>query len=257
MNEPLRALIADDEPPARGVLTRLLTEIPGIVVAATAANGLEALAALAHDAIDVLFLDIEMPVLAGMELAARLQPTPSPAVIFVTAWPQYAVAAFDMNAADYLLKPVDPARLERAVERARSRIAAHETRQHVSSLEASMQTLRARQPTSIPSDIWVESGQGRQRLALDEIEWFAAAGDYVEAHTMTRSYLMRDSLNQLESSLPASRFLRIHRSTLVNIDAVTRVVPNHGQLVLTTRSGTTLQVGRRARSRVRRSLGQA
>ena len=255
MNEILRALIVDDEPPARGVLVRLLAEIPGMEVAGTAANGMEALAALAHDDIDVVFLDIEMPVLAGMELAARLQPTPAPAVIFVTAWPKYAVAAFEVDAADYLLKPVDPLRLQHAIERARSRIAACDNAQRISSLEASLQTLRARQSPSMHSDIWVESGRGRQRLALDEIEWFAAAGDYVEAHTATRSYLMHESLNQLESTLPAACFLRIHRSTLVNINAVTRVVSSHGQLLLTTRSGAILHVGRRARSRVRRKLG--
>lgn len=251
MNAPLRALIVDDEPPARGVLMRLLAEIPDIEVVDTAADGIEALAALAHCDIDVLFLDIQMPVLAGLELATRLLPTPTPAIIFVTAWPQYAVAAFDVDAADYLLKPVDPVRLATAVTRARQRLAKP-------GLDASLRVLRTRQPAGNLSDhVWVEHGAARQRLSLADIEWFAADGDYVQVHTVTRSYLMHESLNQLESTLPAARFLRIHRSTLVNVDAVTRVVPNHGQLLLTTRSGTTLQVGRRARSRVRRSLGQA
>lgn len=256
MKQSLRALIVDDEPPARGVLTHLLAGIPDIEVVGTAANGLEALAVLAHGDIDVLFLDIEMPALAGIELATRLQPTPTPAVIFVTAWPQYAVVAFDVDAADYLLKPVDPLRLQHAVQRARSRITIFDSAQRNSSLQASLQTLRARQPTSAPSYIWVEAGRVRQRLTLDDVEWFAADGDYVQVHTMTRSYLMHESLSQLESTLPTARFLRIHRSTLVNVDAVTHVIPGNGQLLLTTRSGAILQVGRRARSRVRRRLGQ-
>ena len=251
MNEPLHALIVDDEPPARSALARLLGEIPHVVVSGTAANGLEALDALAHRGIDLLFLDIEMPVLAGLELANRLQPMPTPAIIFVTAWPQYAVAAFDVDAADYLLKPVDPARLQHAIERARSRLATRDDAQLTSSLEAPLRTLRARQPASTPAHIWIESGRGRQRLPLDDIEWFGADGDYVQAHTASRSYLMHGSLNQLESTLPSVRLLRIHRSTLINVDAVTRATSCNGQLLLTTRSGTILQVGRRARARVR------
>lgn len=255
MNEPLHALIVDDEPPARGVLMHLLAEIPGIEVTGAAANGMEALAALAHEDIDVVFLDIEMPVLAGMELATRLHPTPTPAIIFVTAWPQYAVAAFDVDATDYLLKPVEPLRLRQAIERVHLRIATHDGAQRIPSLAASLQVLRARKPISAPSHVWVELGRGRQRLALDDVEWFAADGDYVQAHTATRSYLMHGSLNQLESALPAERLLRIHRSTLINVDAVTRVASCNGQLLLTTRSGAILPVGRRARARVRRRLG--
>lgn len=248
MNEPLRALIVDDEPPARGVLVRLLAEIPDIAVAGTAANGMEALDVLARQDIDVLFLDIEMPMLAGMELAARLHPAPTPAVIFVTAWPQYAVAAFDVDAADYLLKPVDPARLAASVTRTRQRLARL-------GLDASLHVLRARQPThEQPDHVWVEYGNARLRQSLVDIEWFAADGDYVCAHTAERGFLMRDSLNHLEASLPASRFLRVHRSTLVSVDAVTCVAVSSGHLLLTTRSGATLQVGRRARSRVRKQL---
>lgn len=251
MSTPLRALVVDDEPPARGVLIRLLAKIPGIEVTGTAANGMEALAALARGGIDVLFLDIEMPILAGLELATRLHPAPTPAVIFVTAWPQYAVAAFDVDAADYLLKPVDPARLATAVERARRHLTQPE-------LEASLRVLRARQPAQNPSDhVWVEHGAAHLRLPLADIEWFAADGDYVLAHTAERGYLMRASLNALESTLSSARFLRIHRSTLVNVDAVSRVVSDNGHLSLTTRSGATLQVGRRARQRVRQSLDKS
>ena len=256
MNQPLRALIVDDEPLACDVLTHLLARISDVEVAGRAANGREALDALAHDGIDVLLLDIDMPVLAGMELATRLHPRQTPAVIFVTAWPQYAVAAFDVDAADYLLKPVDPSRLQHAIERARTRIATGESAQRISSLESSLRTLRAREPASTPTHIWIELGHGRQRLALDDVEWFAGAGDYVEVHTKTCSFLMNNSLNQLEGMLPPAHFLRIHRSTLINVDAVTRVASSDGQLLLTTRSGATLPVGRRARARVSRTLGQ-
>jgi DNA-binding LytR/AlgR family response regulator len=255
MSEPMRALIVDDEPPARQALLRLLRDLPEIVAAGTASNGLEALEVLAREKIDLLFVDIEMPALAGLELATRLQPAATPAVVFVTAWPQYAIAAFDVDAADYLLKPVDPSRLQHAIKRAHARIMMREGAQRTPSLEASLQPIHGRRPPSTLSHIWVELGRGRQRLALDEVEWFAADGDYVQAHTSTRSYLMHGSLNQLESALPATRLLRIHRSTLINVDAVTSVTSVNGQLLLTTRSGAVLQVGRRARARVRRNLG--
>jgi DNA-binding LytR/AlgR family response regulator len=248
MSDALRGLIVDDEPPARRVLMRLLADIPDIEVTGTAENGMEALSALAGGDIDVLFLDIEMPVLAGLELVTRLQPAPTPAVIFVTAWPQYAVAAFDVDAADYLLKPVDPVRLAAAVARARQRLTKPP-------LDASLHVLRSRQPTeNLLDHVWVEHGGTRLRLSLADIEWFAADGDYVCAHTAERGYLMRASLNALESTLPPARFLRIHRSTIVKVDAVSRVVSNSSQLSLITRSGTTLHVGRRARRRVRQSL---
>lgn len=248
MNATLRGLIVDDEPPARRVLMRLLADIPGIEVAGTAANGVEALAALADGDIDVLFLDIEMPVLAGLELVTRMQPAPAPAVIFVTAWPQYAVAAFDVDAADYLLKPVDPARLASAVERARQRLGKP-------ALDTSLRVLRARQPTeNLLDHVWVEHAGARLRLSLADVEWFAADGDYVCAHTAERGYLMHASLNALEGTLPAAHFIRIHRSTIVKVDAVSRVVSHGGQLSLITNSGATLQVGRRARRRVRQSL---
>ncbi len=248
MDESLRALVVDDEPPARKALIRLLRDVPRVDVVGTASNGVEALEVLAHEPVDLLFLDIEMPMLAGLQLAARLRPTATPAVVFVTAWPQYAVDAFDVDAADYLLKPVDPARLVTAVERARQHMVRPE-------LETSVKILRARQPVSEgPDHVWVEHGHSRLRLALEDIEWFAADGDYVQAHTAERGYLMRGSLGGLEATLPEARFLRVHRSTLVNVDAVTRVATVNGRLQLTTRSGATLKVGRRARSRVRRQL---
>jgi two-component system LytT family response regulator len=246
--EPLRTLIVDDEPPARQALARLLHDLPGVEVIGTVQDGLAALDMLARVPVDLLFLDIEMPALGGLKLAARLRPAVAPVVVFVTAWPQYAVDAFAVDAADYLLKPVDPARLADAVARAGQRLARV-------ALDDSLRVLRTRQPAqTTPDHVWVEHGASRLKLPLADIEWFAADGDYVQAHTAERGYLMRGSLNALESALPASRFLRVHRSTLVNVDAVVRVSVCDGNLLLTTRSDEVLKVGRRARSRVRRRL---
>ena len=239
MTLPLRALIVDDEPPARQALMQLLREMRHVEIAATASNGIEALDAL-----------------AGMDLAMRLYPAITPVLVFVTAWPRYATGAFDVGAADYLLKPVDPQRLALAIERARQQLQAHDDEQRIAALESSMQQLRARQGTSDLDHVWVELPRGRQRVDLNKIEWFAADGDYVQAHVAGRSYLMRDSLNRLEATLPPDCFVRVHRATIVNITAVTRIVTaNNGQLRLSTRSGAELGVGRRTRSRVSRLLG--
>jgi DNA-binding LytR/AlgR family response regulator len=256
MSLPLRVLVVDDEAPARRALARMLQDCPGVEVAGFAGNCMEALDVLARERVDVLLLDIEMPQLAGIELVARLAPAAAPTVVFVTAWPQYALRAFEMQVADYLLKPVRPERLVRALEHARAQLAAHGASQRVAALEASLRSLRERVPAEGGGEVWVEWGTGRLRLALDDIEWFAADGDYVQAHTAERGYLMRDALNRLESALPAARFVRVHRSTLVNLAAVVRVATAaNGQLLLTTRSGATLTVGRRVRARVRGVLG--
>ncbi|WP_424683729.1 LytR/AlgR family response regulator transcription factor [Frateuria sp. YIM B11624] len=256
MSPPLRVLVVDDEAPARRALARMLQECPGVDIAGFAGNGMEALDTLARERIDVALLDIQMPQLAGIELVARLSPAAAPAVVFVTAWPQYAVRAFEMQVADYLLKPVRPERLAQALEHARAQLAAHDAAQRVAALEASLRTLRERVPAGGEGQVWVEWGAGRLRLSLDDIEWFAADGDYVQAHTAERGYLMRDALNRLESTLPAARLVRVHRSTLVNLAAVARVATAaNGQLLLTTRSGATLTVGRRVRARVRGALG--
>jgi DNA-binding LytR/AlgR family response regulator len=256
MNGILRVLIVDDEAPARRALQRMLQELSDVEIIGFAANGLQALDVLASTEIDLLLLDIEMPLMAGIELAARLCPAIAPAVIFVTAYPHYAARAFDVQAADYLLKPVDPVRLAQAIERARTQRRARSNEQRIAALEEALQAVHERVRGNAVEHIWVELGSGRLRLSLAQVEWFAADGDYVQAYTAERGYLMRDSLGRLESALSRSRFVRVHRSTLVNIDAVARVAsgPN-GQLILTTRGGAELQVGRRARKAIRDVLG--
>lgn len=176
----------------------------------------------------------------------------------MTAYPQHAAGAFAVQGADYLLKPVDSRRLACALERARAQLRAHDHQQRIASLEAMLRTLRTQSQVSRLTHVWVELGSGRLRLALEQIEWFAADGDYVQAHTAERGYLMRDSLGRLSSTLVHADFLRVHRSTLVNLDAVVRVTgAANGQLLLRIRSGVELQVGRRSRRAVRDALGWA
>lgn len=252
MKSLMRALIVDDEPLARRALRRMLEPRADVAVVGEAGDGIGALDQLASTRADLLLLDIEMPRLAGMALATQLRPRHAPAVIFVTAYPQHALHAFEVAAADYLLKPVDPLRLDAALERAREQLMGRRAAQGA---QAVGEILRAMPRDPAIDHVWVDCGHQRLRLALADVEWFGADGDYIQAHTAQRSYLMRGPIGHLEARLPASSFVRIHRSTLVNTEAVAAVATGRGGgLVLTTRSGARLAVGRRARARVRRVL---
>jgi DNA-binding LytR/AlgR family response regulator len=249
----MRALIVDDEPLARRALRRMLESCAGVEVVGEACDGIEALGRLASTCADVLLLDIEMPRLAGMTLASQLRPQHAPAVIFVTAYPQHALHAFDVAAVDYLLKPVDPQRLAEALERAREQLLGRRAAQGVQAVGEVLRAMPAG-PAGI-DHVWVHYGHERRRLPLANVEWFGADGDYIQAHTAERSYLMRGPIGRLEARLPAHSFVRIHRSTLVNTEAVSAVSTGRGGgLVLITHGGARLAVGRRARSRVRRVL---
>lgn len=199
MPEPLRLLVVDDEPPARARLKRLLLALPDVQVVGEAADGRSALALADSLAPDALLLDVQMPELSGLDVAASL-PEGGPAVIFVTAFDQYALQAFDTAAVDYLLKPVDPQRLARAVQRLRQR-------QHNG----------ARQP---PPARLIVSERGEVRvIECAQIHWLQAADNYVEVHTADRMHLLRRTLDGLLADL-GQGFVRIHRSRAVALAAV-------------------------------------
>lgn len=255
MSDALRTLIVDDEPLARRALRRLLEGCEGVQVVGEATDGVEALGMLATHRAQLLLLDIEMPRLAGLALAARLDPVCAPVVVFVTAYPQHALRAFDVAPADYLLKPVDPARLMLAIERAQQQLRGRGQGDR-DVLGGLLRAMPAKQSAAASIDhVWVSYGSSRLRLALREVEWFGADGDYVQAHTAARSYLMRGPLGELEAQLPADTFVRIHRSTVVNVAAVAMIsTGRNGTVMLTTHGGACLAVGRRVRARVRRML---
>ena len=201
MPEPLRLLVVDDEPPARARLKRLLLALPDVQVVGEAADGRSALALAESLAPDALLLDVQMPELGGLDVAASL-PEGGPVVIFVTAFDQYALQAFDTAAVDYLLKPVDPQRLARAVQRLRQR-----QRQRTST----------RQP---PPARLIVSERGEVRvIECAQIHWLQAADNYVEVHTADRMHLLRRTLDGLMADLGPG-FVRIHRSRAVALAAV-------------------------------------
>jgi two-component system LytT family response regulator len=230
----MRVLIVDDERPARERLRRMLAAEPGIDAVDEAADGFTALERIAAFKPDAVFLDIQMPELSGIELAASL-PQPAPLVVFVTAFDDYAVAAFDANAIDYLLKPFDSERLQRALARLRERLA---VRAAAPSLASVQQLERL-----------VVAGHGGTRIVqVDDIEWIETADNYVALHTATGSPLLRQPLGSLLDQL-GPRFIRCHRRAAVRLACVERVVPlDKGDCQLVLKSGVRVPCSRQYRA---------
>ena len=234
----IRALLVDDESPARSELRYLLAGHGDVEVVGEAGSASEALSLASSLAPDAVFLDVEMPGLSGVEAAPLVRERADPpAVVFVTAHERYAVDAFAVEAFDYLLKPVDPDRLERVLERLRER-----------SVESAVSVEK------VP----VVSAGGTELLDFDQVHYAQADGDYSRIHTYDRSYLCTASLGELEDRLPASRFARIHRSHLVNLSkvaAVRRTSPERLRLQLADAEKTELDVARRQARQLRERLG--
>lgn len=233
----IRALIVDDEAPARSELRYLLAGHDEMEVVGEAASAAEALALARAVPYDVVFLDVQMPGMTGLEAAplVRDQPRP-PAVVFVTAHPEHAVDAFAVEAFDYVLKPVDPDRLARVVQRLRERAPAQD---------------------SPVGKIPVVAGGRTELVDQDAIHYVQADGDYSRVHTYDRSYLCTASLGELEERLPGNRFARIHRSYLVNlakVASVRRIGTDRIRLALEDAHRTELDVARRQSRQLRDRL---
>ncbi|MFI5179815.1 MAG: LytR/AlgR family response regulator transcription factor [Thermoanaerobaculia bacterium] len=250
--DPLRAVVVDDEPLARELLGELLATFPDVRVAASCANGFEAVKAISELAPDIVFLDVQMPRLDGFEVLSLLprREDGRPAVVFVTAYDQYAVRAFDANAVDYLMKPFDRARLETAIARARARLASGRAAPPAS-LAA-----EARDPLRPVSRVVVRDGTKITVLPVATIDYVKAEDDYVLLHSGDRDHLKAETLASLEAQLPKDRFVRIHRSYLVNLDRLVRIEagPTGGQVAIL-RDGTSLPVSRTGGQRLRERIG--
>ena len=248
----LRAVIVDDEELARGFLREMLSAHPEIEIAAECANGFEAVKAIAETAPGLLFLDVQMPKLDGfevLELISTGNPNP-PAVIFVTAYDQYAMRAFDAHAVDYLLKPFSLERFERALERAKARLG-----QRTPLVELSGE---ARAPERKPQRIVVKDGTRVHVIPLEKLDYVEAQGDYVALHSGGRGYLKQQPISALESVLDPSRFVRIHRSTIVNLERISRIEPYaKDSRVAILADGTRLAVSRAGYSRLMGAMGES
>jgi len=239
LNVTLKAAIVDDEELARGYIRELLGPHPDIEIVADCANGFEAVKAIGETAPDLLFLDVQMPKLDGFEVLELIDPTRAPVVIFITAYDQYAMRAFDAHAVDYLLKPFDAARFERALERARQRLGERQVPQPV----IARATVRER--------ILVKDGARVHVIPIGKLDYVEAQDDYVALHSEGRSYLKQQAIGEIEAMLDPARFVRIHRSAIVNLERIERIEPygKDSRLAILT-DGTRLPVSRSGYSRL-------
>jgi two-component system, LytTR family, response regulator len=234
----IRVLIVDDEAPARDKLRRWLGEQPDIALVGESADGLEAAVAIAAMQPEVVFLDIQMPGLSGLEVAAQLEPPRAPLLVFVTAFDEHAIKAFDLNAVDYLLKPYDKDRLIKTLGRVRER---HGTASAATA--SAIQTARAQ--TGSSKRLLVPQGEQLQLLDATAIHWLEADDNYVHVHTAQSRYILRRTLADLLAQL-GERFARVHKSAAVNIAEVKTLSPLFkGDHEVTLRSGAVLRLSRR------------
>jgi len=249
----IRALIADDEPLARRGIRQLLAREVDVEIAGEARNGRETIQLARSLRPDLLFLDVQMPGPDGFEVLSALAATPIPAIIFVTAYDDFAVRAFGAHALDYLVKPIEEARFAEAVQRSRERLqalAAVELSRRLSSLLSE----RERRSLTSGDRLVVPTSTGELILHAEEIDWIEADDYYAAIYARGRRHLMRQSLAVLEQRLDANRFVRAHRGAIVNIERVREIRGDAGDTVLVLRDGTRVPVSRRRREHVAQRL---
>ena len=247
----LRTLIVDDEAPARRRIRRLLGAERDIVIAGECGDGDAALALIARERPDLVFLDVQMPERGGFDVLKALPPAPLPAILFVTAHDRYALRAFDVHAVDYLLKPFTAERFRTAMARARDWVSLKTAGAGVESLAA---TLRS-QPAYV-SRLPVRTATGTVFIDLASVDWMDAADNYVRLHVRDREYLVRETLASLETQLDPARFVRVHRSAIVQLDRVVEIrAETHGDAEVRLRDGARVAVSRTWRAHVQEALG--
>lgn len=253
-------LIVEDEPLARVRLRRLVEEESDLRLLGECVNGREAVAAIREGQPRLIFLDVDMPDMSGFDVLEALPPAKRPEVIFVTAYDEFAVRAFEVHAVDYLLKPFDRARFADALARARAQIAAprdpslgpivrllEEVRAHQRSIERAMSS---RQP-GWPERLVVRSGQELLFVQVRDLDWISASDNYVELHLNGVTHLLRETLSGVERRLDPSQFVRIRRDAIVNLSRVRSVRPGaDGEPHAVMQDGTSLRLGRAYRARV-------
>jgi two-component system LytT family response regulator len=252
----IRTLIVDDEPLARQRLRRLLEADPDIVLLGESGDGQQAVADLRQLRPDLVFLDVQMPVLDGFGVLQALGDTPLPAVIFVTAHDRYALKAFEVHALDYLLKPFDKTRFAAALERAKAQVRQGSALALNERLQELLQAIPGRR--NGPERLMIKSGGRIYFVRLDDVDWIEAAGNYVRLHVGKEDHLLREPLTALEKKLDPGRFVRIHRSTIVNLERIRELQPAfHGEYIMILQDGTELTVSRSCRDKLGESLSHA
>jgi two-component system LytT family response regulator len=221
----IKALIADDEPLARERLSFLLSGQEEVEVAGECRNGKEVIAALKKSRFDVLFLDIQMPGRSGFEVIEQIGPAQMPVTVFVTAHNEYAVQAFEVHAMDYLTKPVEPERLQATLVRVRERMASQAalmTHEQMKSVLSSLENGGVPRQ-DFPRRLLVHNGAKDSFVNVNEIDWIEAADYYACLHVGTKSFMLRETIKELSNTLDSAKFVRIHRSIIVNVEQVSEI----------------------------------
>ena len=252
--ETLRVLIADDEAPARLRLADLLRADPEVTAIVESSDGRMTAKILAEQEFDLLLLDVQMPEMTGLDVIAQVGTERLPLTIFVTAYDHHAIHAFQANALDYLLKPFSDERMQAAMARAKSRLG--ERRMH----EFGESILRLLKPDAAPvrpDRLVVKSARATEFVKVGDIDWIESAGVHVILHALGREVFHRISLAELAAQLDPRRYVRVHRSLIVNIDSIARLEPlSHGEFDVVMRDGARRRVSRTYRPLLEQSLGQ-
>ncbi|HVZ66175.1 MAG TPA: LytTR family DNA-binding domain-containing protein [Lacunisphaera sp.] len=271
MNQSIRTLVVDDEPLAREGILTLLAQDPEIEVVGSCADGQSAVTAIRTQRPDLVFLDVQMPKRSGFEVISELKPAERPAVVFVTAYDQYAIQAFENCAVDYLLKPFRDSRFVGALTRAKAEI----RRQRVVSMGETMERLLAcvqamvrtdavpveapaTPAAAAPSDrVVIKAGSDLHFIKTADIVWVEAQADFVRVHTTGAAQLVRETLQNFERRVDPGKFLRIHRSSLVNLDHVKKVTPAlYGDYIVLLSDETKLRLSRKNRGRLKQIIAR-
>jgi two-component system LytT family response regulator len=252
----VRTLIVDDERLARKRIKTLLANDSDIEVIAECSDGQKAVEAISTLAPDLVFLDVQMPAMSGFDVIRTIGSARMPAIVFVTAYDQYALEAFEVHAVDYLLKPFNRARFEKTVAHAKNlvrRMAGGSLNDQVLTLLGSLQRKQ-----EMPERFVIKSAGRIVFLRAEDIDWMETVGNYVRLHVGRDSYLMRETMGGMESKLDPKKFMRIHRSTMVNIDRVKELQPwTKGEYLVIMRDGARLDMSRRYRERLHKLLNKS
>ena len=259
----IRTLIVDDEPAARAAIRSLLADDPEITVVGEATDGSAALKAVETDKPELVFLDVQMPGFDGLTVLRSLDRPENLSVVFVTAYDQYALQAFDVHAVDYLLKPFDDARFRRALGRAKQEVRQRRVGIASDRLVSLLDSMGERDGSEefqgkYLKRLAIKSGGRVSIVPVRDIDWIEAKGDYMRLHAGKASHLLRETMQRLEEELDPVRFVRIHRSTIVNIDRIKELHPFFkGEYVVMLQDGTQLKLSRGYKDKLEGALGRS
>ncbi len=255
----IRTLIVDDEPTARAAIRALLAPDPEVLVVGECADGASALDTIRADAPDLVYLDVQMPGMDGLAMLQQLASAEVPVVVFVTAYDQYALRAFEAHALDYLLKPFSNERFHETLTRAKQQV----RQGKLSTLHQQLLSLLDTSGRPSAADggylkrLVIKSGSRVTILGVKDIDWIEADGDYVRVHAGRAWHVLRETMKHLETQFDPVRFVRIHRSTIVNVERIKELQPYfHGEYVVVLHDGTHLKLSRGYKEHLETALGR-